>query len=646
MYYYQTYVRDSSYKSNEPLTYASESRLESGKIVKVPLKKTSVLGLIMTPTTRPRFQTKSFEKIFDLPPLSTTPIKLIGWLLDYYPSSVGVVMQQFLPGKLPDKLPPKGETLLSQKADLSGLPTLTGEQKYVLSKIKAPGTYVLHGETGSGKTRVYVELTAETLRSGRSAIILTPEIGLTPQLALNFKQIFGETRVVVIHSKLTDRQRTESWLRVLCAQSPLVVIGPRSALFAPLSDIGLIVVDEFHEPSYAQDQLPHYHATKVAAALVSLHKAKLVLGSATPTIVDYFLATEKQRPILRMQRLAQKSDFKPPNIRLIDLKNRSNFSRSRHLADKLLQSIERSLSDGEQSLLFLNRRGTARTVLCEGCGWQALCPHCNLPFTYHGDEHVLRCHTCGKAQPAVVTCPICEHETVVLKNIGTKAIVNEVSSFFPHAIVKRFDADNKRSERLEHQYHEILAGNVDIIVGTQILAKGLDLPNLSTVGIINADTNLAFPDYTSQERTYQLLRQVIGRVGRGHRKSSVLIQTYEPRNEILQTVVENNWTEFYERELRQRQKFGLPPYYFLLKLSIRRANPRSCEHASEKLLDTLRKSELRLRIEGPSPAFHEKVGKTYEWQIVLKARDRRELIKVISLLPSGWTYYVDPLHLL
>lgn len=645
MPYYQTFVKDASFKANQPLTYAADQQLRVGSIVLVPLKQKLVLGFIVSEVDKPAFSTKSVHTIFDLPPLPKASLALAAWLLTYYPSSIGVTAQQFLPQRLSDKhqrLPAASRI----RNTGTTLPALTDEQQQVIDSITKPDTYLLHGETGSGKTRIYIELAKRSLEQGHSVIILTPEIGLTPQLADSFREAFGNGLVIVTHSQLTEKKRRDLWLNALFADKPLVVIGPRSALFMPLANVGLIILDEFHEPTYKQDQLPHYHASKVAAKLAELHKATLILGSGTPSIVDYFTALTKHKPILRMEKLARTTAHHNFTLNTVDIKQRSNFARSTHLSDTLLSAVERSLVNHEQSLLFLNRRGTARSVLCENCGWQAICPHCNLPLTYHGDLHIFQCHTCGTKQRAAAICPECSNTNIILKNIGTKAIVDEITSIFPHSRVMRFDADNKKYERLEQQYSDILAGKIDILVGTQVLAKGLDLPKLSTVGIVLADSSLSFPDYTSGERTYQLLRQVIGRVGRGHRSSTVVVQTYNPRGAILQTATNNNWASFYEYELAQRQQFLFPPFCFLLKLSCRRATPSACEQAAQKLLAKLQVSRLRVIIDGPSPSFHEKIGHLYEWQLVVKAKSRGELLRVISLLPSGWSYDIDPLHLL
>ena len=645
MQYYKVFVSDNSFKGSEPLTYSSASILSVGSIVQVPLKNKLVIGFICELTKPPQFKTKLIERVFSLPELPVTSIRLVRWLQLYYPSPTGLVTQQFLPKRLWDT------QQYYDNSDVKAVETkneqpLTIEQKNVIKHITDETTYVLHGETGSGKTRVYIELAKRALDEHKSAIILTPEISLTPQLTGTFKQTFGNQRVVITHSQLTDKERSVVWVQILKSTTPMIVIGPRSALFSPLRDVGLIVVDEAHEPSYKQDQSPHYQTVRVASKLAQLHHALLVLGSATPAIVDYFMAQQKTKPILRMEKLAKTGQIGTPTITVVDIKDHKQFERSRHLSDQLINSIAKALENREQSLLFLNRRGTARSILCENCGWQAMCPDCNLPLTYHGDNYALRCHTCGYNVSAFAACPVCKSPDIVLRSVGTKAIVDEISAIFPQARVRRFDADNKKAERFEQHYESVKAGKEDIIVGTQILAKGLDLPKLSTVGIVIADTSLYFPDYTAQERTYQLLRQVIGRVGRGHRESSVVVQTFNPKNFVIKDAVTNNWSEFYKKELQQRKLYMFPPFCFMLKLSCRRATPAGAKKAAEKLMKTINSEKLHIQIDGPMPSFYERISNKYQWQLVVKAKQRGELIKVIDLLPNNWSYDIDPLNLL
>lgn len=644
MYYYLVWVRSNRYHGSDALTYAAEKRLRTGAIVQVELQKELVPGVITGLTSQPRFQTKPIATIYDLPPVPAHLLKLAQWLQQYYPAPVGIMTQQLLPASFSAKLlaaEPVGSYPLP---DLSGLPPLTGNQSAALEAMQERDTYLVHGKTGSGKTRLYIELTARAITAGKSAIILTPEISLTSQLAANFRQVFG-SRVIVMHSQQAPNERQKAWLDCLRAREPVVVIGPRSALFSPVAKLGLIVLDEAHEAAYKQEQAPQYQTGRVASYLASLSRASLVLGSATPSVSDYYLAKQKQKPIINLTELAQRSDH-AIEVALVDRKELSLFNRSPFLSQPLIEAIEASLTRGEQSLLYLNRRGTARMVMCEKCGWQAVCPHCDVPLTYHGDHHQLRCHSCNYHASAPTMCPDCGHTDIMYKTAGTKAIVEEVERLFPNARVARFDTDNTKAERFEQHYEAVLSGEIDILVGTQLLAKGLDLPRLSTLGVVLADTSLYMPDFSAQERTFQLISQVLGRIGRGHVAGRAIIQTYHPEHPVLAAAIAGDYEGFYRSELSSREQFLFPPFCYLLKLTVRRASSKSAETAAEKLRSELEASGLKVRVEGPAPNFYERFQNKYQWQLVVKARQRSELLRVINQLPTGWSYDLDPLDLL
>jgi len=645
MFYYFVWVRSNRYHGSEPLTYGSGQRLATGSIVRVELQHQTVLGVVSGPTTKPRFQIKPVAEVLDLPPLPGHLLRLAKWLLGYYPAPLGIMTQQLIPASFSQKQLDKPADLKFKPPDLSELPPLTKEQAAALQTMTNPDSYLLHGITGSGKTRLYIELAARVVQDGKSAIVMTPEISLTTQLANSFRQVFGK-RVVVMHSQQTPAQRQTAWLTALRSSEPLVIIGPRSALFSPVAKLGLIVLDEAHEAAYKQEQAPQYQTGRVAAYLAQLTHSSLVLGSATPSVSDYYLAEQKNKPIIRLTQLARPDQHAPTEIVFVDRKDRSQFPRSAYISQPLAKVIESALSRQEQSLLYLNRRGTARLVLCENCGWQANCPHCDVPLTYHGDHHQLRCHSCNFHQPVPSSCPVCSHPSVIFKTAGTKAIVDEVQRLFPQARVSRFDTDNLRAERFEQHYDNIKQGDVDILVGTQMLAKGLDLPRLSTLGVLLADTSLYLPDFSAQERTFQLLNQVLGRIGRGHIAGHAVIQTYHPDHPVLQAAVRDDYQTFYKQELSARREFLFPPFCYLLKLTVRRASLRSTEEATIKLKTDLEKSSSKVRVEGPAPAFHERFQNKYQWQLVVKAVHRPELLKVIENLPAGWSYDLDPLDLL
>ncbi|MEO6513290.1 MAG: primosomal protein N' [Candidatus Saccharimonadales bacterium] len=644
MYFYEIWVRSTAYRGSAALTYESEALLDEGSIVKVGLQRAAVWGMVVRKVSKPAFKTKPIIEVPPVPPLSEALLRLAAQLATFYASPIGSITQLIVP----NDITPRGKTAALYEPNNNSpaqLPPLTDDQQKAVAALAGPGTHLLHGTTGSGKTRVYIELATRALAAGRSSIILTPEISLTSQLSQRFQETFG-ARVIVLHSGLTPRERRLAWTHIAEATSPVIVIGARSALFSPLHSVGLIVVDEAHEPAYKQEQAPYYHAVRAASMLSQLHRATLILGTATPTISEYYLAEQKNIPIVIMKNLATTSKATTKRV-VVDLTDRTLFTRSQHISQPLITALQQSLGKGEQGLLYLNRRGTARIILCDKCGWQALCPHCDLPLTYHADSHDIICHSCSFRGPAPITCPVCDNPSIVYKSAGTKSIVDEVQRLFPEARIQRFDTDNLKADRLEQHYQSIVDGDVDILVGTQLLAKGLDLPKLSTLGVIMADSSLAMPDFTSQERTYQLLSQVLGRVGRGHRDSTAIVQTYNTTSPAIIAAINDDWQTLYKKELQEREKFGFPPFFFLLKLTIKRTTAKAAQAAAEKLRVQLLATHGGIIIEGPAPSFHEKQAGKYEWQLVVKAKRRAALLEVIHDLPSsGWSYDIDPINLL
>jgi len=642
-YYYKVWVATSRYHKPEPLTYKADYRLSPGSVIVVPMTRWQCLAVVETITEKPAFNVKAITSSLDII-LPKALVQLRDWLQAYYPSPSGMITQHFLPSVLSQKLPDLSKIKAIKPIKINQ-PPLTNEQATALSIIKDRGSYLLHGETGSGKTRIYQEVARKTLDRGKSVIILTPEISLTAQLYKNFDDIF-KGRVILYHSHLTPKEKLLSWLRIVKASKPVIVIGTRSALFSPIEKLGLIVVDEAHEPAYKEEQGTNYHALRVASKLAELHNSTLLIGSATPSVTDYFIAKQKSVPIIRLEHSAVKKLDKANIPIVIDIKDRSLFTKSAHLSNQLIETMEIALKNKEQILLFLNRRGTAHVILCQSCGWQAMCPNCDTPLIYHGDNHTMRCHVCNYRQKAVTVCPICKGTDLVFKSSGTKAIVEEVEKIFPSARVQRFDTDNKKAERFEAHYENINSGNIDILIGTQTLAKGLDLKNLSVVGVITADTSLYIPDFMAQERTYQLISQVIGRTSRGNKYGQAVIQTYNPSNPVLKSALIGDWPTFYKNEISERSKFLFPPFCYLLKVTVRRKSPETARASANSLMQILQEKHLQITISGPAPSFHHKHGNEFEWQLIIKAKRRSELQKVIHLLPANWLYDLDPTNLL
>ncbi|MEO5627351.1 MAG: primosomal protein N' [Candidatus Saccharimonadales bacterium] len=643
MNFYEVLVSSPSFHGKEALTYQSELALTTGNIVALTLRAKPLVGVVLKKVSQPTFTTKPIDKLILPLTIPAETLQLIDWLRSYYPAPLGIIAQLLLPSSLLRKREIEAASFAKATAT-KPLPPLSQEQTVAFNKLKSVPAALIHGDTGTGKTRLYLELAHEQLKKNRSVLLLTPEIGLTPQLEARVREAV-DAPVIVIHSQLTPAERRTVWMQILQAPDAVVVIGPRSALFTPIRNLGLIVVDEAHDHAYKQDSSPYYQALRVASKLAQLHKAQLILGTATPAVTEYALAKAKDIPIIRLVDKPA-GDKTEKTIELVDLKNRDQFTKHPHLSNVLLKEIQNSLDRGEQSLVMLNRRGTARLVLCQTCGWQATCPNCDLPLTYHADHHKLRCHTCGHTDQVPSSCPACSGTELIFKGVGTKSLTEELKKAFPSARIQRFDTDNLKAERLDQHYQAVLDGEVDILVGTQMLAKGLDLPGLTLVGVVVADSGLYFPDYTAEEQTYQLLTQVIGRVGRGHKSGTVVVQTYSPKSTAIEAAIHQDWPKFFEGQIKERKTYGFPPFYHCLKLSCARARPKSAENAAEKLADDLLRAGLRIEVIGPTPSFYEKTGGKYHWQLVIKAKDRKELLKVIALLPANWTHDLDPLNLL
>lgn len=642
--YYLVLVGSSRYHGSEPLTYMAEQALPIGTVVRVPLGKQETTGIIIAKAPKPAFPTKPISFARPDAILPATSLNMLKWLQAYYPAPLGQTVELFTPPSLSQGKDPREP--YEPFIPASQPPTLTDAQQNAFNTIQAhPNSSVLlQGVTGSGKTRLYLELADRLLAAKKSVLVLTPEIGLTRPLADQFKQHRTE-EVIIQHSAMTPAERRKQWLRVAQASQPVIVIGARSALFLPFQSLGLIVVDEAHDSAYKQSQSPRYHSLRVAGKLRELHKARLVLGTATPLISERYQFESRQLPIITLDTQAIVHDTQRNTV-VIDSRNRGLFSRSAYLSNQLITATSKALEAGEQTLLFLNKRGSARLVLCQACGWQASCQRCDTALTFHADSHNLRCHSCDTAEIVPTNCPACGHVEILFKSIGTKALEQEVQRLFPGAKVARFDSDTEKAASLVARSHELLDGQIDIIIGTQTVTKGFDLTGLGVVGIVQADTSLAIPDFTAQERTFQLINQVSGRIGRGHRDGTLVVQTYNPDNPVIQQAINNQYDIFYADELRERQRFHFPPFVHIMTVSCSRATRQSATSACEKLKQQLLQDNNGIQVDGPAPRFIEKPRGKYAWHLVIRSANRSKLTTIASQLPTGWTHDLDPIDLL
>jgi len=492
---------------------------------------------------------------------------------------------------------------------------------------------LLFGVTGSGKTEVYLQAIAAELDAGRGAIVMVPEISLTPQTVQRFASRFGD-KVAVLHSALSDGERYDEWHRIRSGAAR-VVVGPRSAVWAPVRDLGLIVVDEEHEPSYKQDESPRYNARDVAVLRGAIEGAHVVLGSATPSLESWTNAMRGKYALAEIKGRAGAGTL--PRVGLVDMREGSAAARTGAIFSReLLDAIGLRLDRGEQSILFLNRRGYARNVVCGACGHVETCPECGVPYTYHRADSCLRCHVCGGWAPVPQACPECRASAFDYRGTGTQRAEAALAKCFPHARILRMDAD---STSRKNSHDDILSafrrGDADVLIGTQMIAKGLDFPNVTLVGVLNADTSLNMPDFRAAERTYQLLAQVAGRAGRAELPGEVLIQSYDPSVPTIRAAAAGDFAGFAVDELKAREAAFLPPFCHLAAIGVRSRDLRLAGEWATMYAESLRKlAKKGFSVSEAMPSALEKADGWYRWQIVLRAVSPSSIVKAWRWISS------------
>lgn len=581
---------------------------------------------------------------------------------------------------------------------------LTPAQSAALATIHPPNTgdtstttakrrvYLLHGITGSGKTEVYLQALASTIARGQRGIVLVPEIALTPQAMERYAGRFPG-RVALLHSGLSDGERLDEWRRIRDGKVD-VVLGSRSALFAPVDSLGLIIVDEEHEAAYKQDRTPTYHARDAAVRLGELSGAAVVLGSATPSVESYWLATQGTYTLVELRERAptaatgsvprtpttteeqgeaigitpQSSDVSAntatneetalgaipglPPVTLIDLRAELRAGNTSILSEALRTALRQTIERGEQAVLFLNRRGTASSVVCRECGYVARCHHCDVSMTYHAAEQaMLLCHYCGRREAAPQTCPNCWSASIRYFGLGTERVESAVKRQFPSARVLRWDRDTAKTR----QAHEDLLRafserRADVLIGTQMIAKGLDLPGVTLVGVVSADVALFLPDFRASERAFQLLTQVAGRAGRGQTPGRVLVQTLNPDHFCIQAAARHDYHEFFAAEVSARSRYGYPPFRRFVKCTYEHTDRYTAQVEAMVLCERIERHITSLRLPetdvvGPAPAFLERLRGRYRWQVILRSPDPRPILRALAAEDqalSGWSLDVDP----
>ena len=490
---------------------------------------------------------------------------------------------------------------------------------------------LLHGVTGSGKTEIYLQAIRSALARDKTAIVLVPEISLTPQTVERFKSRFADAQdaVAVLHSRLSEGERHDEWHKIQAGRAR-IVIGARSAVFAPLENLGLIVVDEEHETSYKQEEAPRYHARDVAVVRAKMENCVVLLGTATPSLESYFNATRGKYQLLNLT--LRVDDNQMPLIRVVDLRQEKRKAKSLTiLGEKLHTAIIARLEKREQTILFLNRRGFSTSLLCSACGEARDCPNCSVALTFHRTASRLSCHLCGHTAAVPKKCPACHEDALIYSGFGTEKVEAHVAQLFPQAEVRRMDADSMtRKDAYRETLRAFRAGKIDILVGTQMIAKGLHFPNVTLVGIINADLALHLPDFRAGERTFQLLTQVAGRAGRGETPGEVFVQTFTPFSPSIQFARHHDFAGYFEQELEFRERCDFPPFRHAVLLTIRSAHEARAKFSAETIARRLREAlPEEFILSSPAPAPLEKLQGQFRFHILMRGEAIMRLSRLV-----------------
>ncbi|MEO7020035.1 MAG: primosomal protein N' [Ktedonobacteraceae bacterium] len=524
---------------------------------------------------------------------------------------------------------------------------LTASQRAALDQILASERPVLlHGVTGSGKTEVYLQALEAVIARGQRGIVLVPEIALTAQAVQRFAGRFPG-RVAIMHGSLSMGERYDEWRRIREGRVD-VVIGSRTALFAPVPDLGMLILDEEHEPAYKQgDRAPTYHARTTALALSEILNIPLVLGSATPSVETYFQA---ERQAYQLVEMPHRVGATLPPVEVIDLRDELHAGNTSILSRRLQAALSEVLAKKQQGILYLNRRGAASCVLCRECGYVAMCEQCDIPLTYHATERLLLCHYCNSQHKPLRTCPQCTSASIRYFGLGTEKVEQTIARMYPGVRLLRWDRDTAKTRRAHEQLLDRFANHeADILVGTQMIAKGLDIPGVTLVGVVSADIALMLPDFAAPERAFNLLTQVAGRAGRGSEPGKVIVQTFNPQHFCIDAASRHNYHEFYAAEIEARRRYGYPPFRQFVKFTYSHENRQRAQNEALLLREKLdlwieRLGLSQADIVGPAPALMERLRGEYRWQMILRGHNLHPLLRVLHA--PGWQIDIDPVSVM
>lgn len=625
---------------NRLFTYAvpaaERDAVEIGKRVFVPFRNKDVVGYIAGFKNRP--DTESAVKeikhlIDDKPILSQHMLELTRWISETYLCSWGQAINAAIPSVLKKgRVAVRRRSIASDEGVIPRDPPpdkkhiLTKEQENalqnVLHKIEGENhkTFLLHGITASGKTEVYLQAIEKVLNKGKTSIVLVPEIALTPQTVARFKSRFGNL-VAVVHSALVGSTRYSEWKRIVLGEARIVV-GARSAIFSPVKNLGLIVIDEEQETSYKQDDVPRYHARDVAFMRARLSNCPVIMGSATPSLESYYLAKKNKFELVKLTKRID--DRLLPKVKIVDMRMELATRKKIVMFSRMLiDSIERVLKNGQQAIIFLNRRGFSTYINCKKCGLVLSCKQCASVLVYHYQSKSMICHYCNRRTPPPDVCLKCNSSYMKYSGLGTEKVESEMARLFPGSRIARMDTDSmtKRGSH-ERVLSEFKNHKIDILIGTQMIAKGLDFPRVTLVGVVNADVTLNIPDFRASERTFNLLTQVAGRAGRGEEGGEVIIQTYAPGHYAIVCASKHDYEKFYNEEIKSRKELSFPPFVHIVKLTVRSRNEKSAEEAAQKLRQFLSDILDGIEFVGPAPSPISRVRGYFRWNVLLKGKNR------------------------
>ncbi|NCB01016.1 MAG: primosomal protein N' [Spirochaetia bacterium] len=640
-------------------TYAFDPTLlhiEVGMRVVVPFGTKEITAFtveVISEIEEASYAIKDVIKVVDKEPLFTHyHIKLAVWMSKFYFCSEGEALSAMIPSKkrekdLDESFGADYETLTISEDKLSN------DQRNAVEGVLSSkeSLHYLYGITGSGKTEVFFHIATNVIKQGKQVIYLVPEITLTYQLVTQLSTRF-QNRVAILHSKMSGSQRLKEWKRIQRKEVD-IIIGARSAIFAPIHNLGLIIIDEEHEQTYKAGNTPRYHARQVAQKIASVHNSKIVMGSATPSLEAWAMMKEGQ--VVRHNLTERVSGGNLPEVTVVDMLQEKEM-----ISRLLSKRMKETLLNKRQVILFLNRRGFSYFFHCNSCGYEMSCPHCSVSLTYHKSEHTMVCHYCNYKTRPIRVCPTCSSLDVGYGGFGTQMVEEEIQKKFPHATICRIDADvSKKKGEVKDILDRFQKGEIDILLGTQMVAKGLNFPKVDLVGIVLADSALNLPDFRSQERTFSLILQVSGRSGRYNNEGKVIVQTYHAQNFAIQMATSNNPTDFYETELQVRKETQFPPYSRLVNMVVRGKVKAVCEkeinaigalataaikHLPKDVVDLIGLSECPI----------EKINNNWRFHLMLRSKDVKSLLQVVSYIQHNHkvvrnTYLeidVDPLHIL